>query len=79
MYSGFVGYSYKWTQLFDGTRTTMVNYEARYDHEYGCMAQLNDQPVVIGGDDGKYVEILRSNGWSILNSHPKSIYFAGNL
>ncbi|CAG5099686.1 Oidioi.mRNA.OKI2018_I69.XSR.g16635.t1.cds [Oikopleura dioica] len=70
VYSGFVGSNYKWTQLFDGTRTILSNYNTDADHEGGCMAHLNNQPVAIGGDGGNNVELLRSNGWTYLDSHP---------
>ena len=33
------------------------------------MAVLNGNPTAIGGDDGRYVETLRSTGWTQLESH----------
>ncbi|CAG5099692.1 Oidioi.mRNA.OKI2018_I69.XSR.g16638.t1.cds [Oikopleura dioica] len=80
VYSGFVNSPYTWTQLFDGTKTILSNYNTDADHEGGCMAHLNNQPVAIGGDGGRYVELLRSNGWTHLDPHPmENNYYAGCL
>ena len=81
MYTGFSYLntkrdSYKWAQLFDGTGTTLVDYETTYGHDDGCMAAFNGQPVVIAGGV-KNVEILRSTGWAELTPHPFSLRYPG--
>ena len=69
VYTCFRSNSYRWCQLFNGSTTRLIEHETQFDHETGCMAVLNGNPTAIGGDDGPYVETLRSTGWTRLQSH----------
>jgi len=69
VYTCFRDFDYKWCQLFDGSTTRLIDYGTRHDHEFGCMAVLNGNPTAIGGDDGTYVETLRSSGWTEIARH----------
>ena len=47
-----------------------INGQANYEHFFTAMGNYKNQPMVVGGGQGKKVEIYQKDTWNLLDDYP---------